>query len=61
MMWQDNVQAALAMQKAVELDTEQPRWRAEMDSLLLCVSNVQAAALQVLLCLNLPPSYVTAC
>ena len=29
--------AALAMQRALELDSKEPQWRAERDRLLLCV------------------------
>ena len=46
-MLQDFVVAALAMQRAVELDGEEPQWRSERDRLLLCVPEQTSALLQV--------------
>ncbi len=44
---QDFVMAALAMQRAMEVDTEEPHWRIERDRLLFCIPNQQSALLQV--------------
>ncbi len=44
---QDFVMAALAMQKALELDSEEPQWLTERDRLLLCIPEQTAALLQV--------------
>ncbi|CAL5228172.1 g11253 [Coccomyxa viridis] len=42
----DTVMAALAMQRALELDSEEPQWRAERDRLLLCIPEHTSALLQ---------------
>lgn len=54
-MTQDFVMAALAMQRAVELDGDEPQWRVERDRLLLCVSDQVSSLLQVrtLICAGL--------
>ncbi len=39
--------AALAMQKALEVDAAEPQWRAERDRLMTTIPEQQAALLQV--------------
>lgn len=46
-MPQDSAMAALAMQRALELNGEEPQWRSERDRLLLCVPEQISALLQV--------------
>ena len=46
--------AALAMQRALELDSEEPQWRAERDRLLLCIPEHTSALLQVCKCYTCP-------
>ena len=41
--------AALAMQKALEMDIAEPQWRAERDRLLTTIPEQQSALLQVCL------------
>ena len=41
--------AALAMQKALEVDTAEPQWRAERDRLLTAIPEQQSALLQACL------------
>ena len=43
---QDLVIAALEMQRAVELDSDEPQWRMERDRLLLLIPEKECALLQ---------------
>ena len=38
--------AALEMQRAMELDSEEPQWRSERDRLLLLIPDKESALLQ---------------
>ena len=46
-LMQDLVMAALAMQRALELDSDEPQWRAERNRLLSCIPEHTSALLQV--------------